>query len=747
MAKQFDVIVQGQLRPGFDPEQVEQQLQSSLRLHPQQARQLLSGRARTVKKAVDRITAQTYSDRLSALGLLTHIQASAGTRATPWFSALDLRCSPAYRRALWRAGLQIAGLVVPYTALLLGIALVLLSYLWHFAYLLSAPPLFFSVTVYLCTALLMAIGLAALSRPLPPPAAAPAIQETAQNTDANVSEFIGQLTAALSLPAPASLRLDTGTTITAQLQAGARHFYSGHYELIVGLPMLQCLSARSCAGLLAAVLGPGSRPNALRLRGMIHRMKARLATCVANEDALGTGLRNARTNVLRQGAPFALRFLALANPGFARAAQRIGAIEWQLDEATRREAARWHAAVAGNRSLEATRAAVQRLDTARDAAERQQAEQAMALGPVDDLPTLIRHYFKHLDRDIGNDDFGDAVHAIDQAQADSSTHRPGIMSDEGDAAPLLEAASALGQELTRHRSGASRRPPVAAEIYCHHATEILQQRRRARRYFNGWFLAERFWRLPELALLRDLSLNDAAEQLNVCVNEIRRLTPDRQRLLADYTRLQNQVRELTLAQPVLAAGHDFSFRHGHCDNVTLRPLLESRQQQLTKIMEQLAVQESIMGGRIALGLRLSGRAPEDIEGMQHALSCLFALGPRLHRFRQDSWLLAQLHERRQRRERGYNDQIAHLETQIASAAQSIREKLGGVSFPVGHHGKNDRRFTTQILGQAVTPLQHAEALLEGTGTMHRKLALLVADCGTTAEEAYRIERIRLVTPG
>src|SRR5690606_36934754 len=139
---------------------------------------------------------------------------------------------------------------------------------------------------------------------------------------------------------------------------------------------------------------------------------------------------------------------------------------------------------------------------------------------------------------------------------------------------------------------------------------------------------------------------DAREQLNVCVNEVRRLTPDRARLLNEFSRLQNQLNELLLGQQVLAANHRFQFRHLKYDGSSLAPLIEQRQRDIARIVEQLGTQESIMGGRIALGLKLFGQDGAESEALHRALHFLGEQEKALYRLEQDTALLEQLLLRR-----------------------------------------------------------------------------------------------------
>jgi hypothetical protein len=183
----------------------------------------------------------------------------------------------------------------------------------------------------------------------------------------------------------------------------------------------------------------------------------------------------------------------------------------------------------------------------------------------------------------------------------------------------------------------------------------------------------------------------------------------------------------------------------------LQPLVESRQQQLVKLMEQLSLQEAIMGGRITLGLRLSGQISRDVTDLHAALARLRAIDNRLYKFAAEVYLLGQLlHRHHELREAKYALPIARLEEKVRDAGNVLLERLKDIPYPLDRRYNSLKAYLETELEKPAAAaarsavLARAQRLLDGVQGAHEKLNLLAAEYATIAEEAYQIERIRLV---
>ena len=744
----FNVVVQGRLLDGFERDQVLLQIQRQLHLPPAQAQQLLGAKPLRVKQAVSLEKARRYRDRLEALGIATLIQpvANASQSGTRYFSApIRLRRSAQFDIGLWGAIGKTAALALAHLGAIFCSGLGLLCYLWFFARLPVTPPILFSATLYVVMAASLVLLFALSARPLFFRSRASDIA-SGDNVE-RLRHFIEELCAAIAVPSPRDIQLDTGLGLTLTAHAAMKKPGAASYTLTIGLPLLLLFSTRQLAGATAAILGSQARPAALRYLQLAAGISARLQACAADEDPLGKRLyplleSGARKSVLAPLCVPARLLLKLSSLLYARSIALLRDIDAAAREAMDREADRYFVAVAGTDTFALTLNSWRGLRQAHSRALQHNFDTWENDGLTDDLPALVRHYYRH----AGLSEPDDRDHS--RLEQCGPGFQPGIttVSEQEPADSLLDnpqTQSRMATALHYQRLGIpDARPRQPTEQMIIAADERAQRSQRAQVYFNGWFHPHRCWKLPDQALIETLPLRDAARQLNVCVNEIRRLTPDRQAKLADYARLLQQIQELQIGQHALAAGVPFQFRLTQYDIAALPAELEQRQQQLRKIMDQLAAQEAIMGGRIALGLRLCGQESD----LHQALTALQSLDARLHKLELDAALLEQLTRRPERR---YARTVAHLESKVDETLGLLWQRLEKMAHPFAgrHRSLKDAIQTAPGFDQSGTrAATRARALLQALRTINERLAQRAAAYGATAEEAYRIERIKLLTP-
>ena len=688
--------------------------------------------------------------------------------ATP-LAAADIKTTSAFRRGVTRAALACTLTVLGYLALA-GVGVIFfLFYLVRSAYLFTSPVLL-STTAYLVSVLLLAILVALLLRPL---------LSRRRESDAGIQvsplqqpelfACVAQLCDMLQLPVPQQIAVSTATTNSVALLPGLKNLWRGEYRLTLSLPAMENGSFSQFAAVLAADLATQTYLPLLRYRHLAAGAGARLADCLANRDRLGGGLAR-----LTQAAPAKLKgvleigkqIVEQANSGLRKIAARLQRIETRLQNALLHEQDRYSALLAGSEHFAALLVFRARLEAAaRDAVDKN-LEDRLEGGLVDDLPALIRHYCDGTDENFTRElqrEWADAITprrgeaplVRERIERVTQSAQPGIVITQQPARALLQQRDDIAQRATLAAYTSAglhydRDTLLPVEDLTYAATQDMLLRQQAAVYFNGWFQPFRFWNLADYKLIRDMPSQDAAAQLSVCVNEIRRLTPDRARLLAEYERVHNQLREILLAQHVLAAGKKFAFRYISYDGTSLAPELEQRQQQLAAIMEKLAQQETVMGGRITLGLRLSGQDENAVQELHDTLRLLHGSSARLHKIALDCYQLEQLLQRHhQVREADYSQPIKKLETKIDDTCTLLMVRLNDIPYPLDPRHRSLKSFIEAALEQpadnARSPaLQRAQRLLNLLYHVNEKLSRQAADYGTIAEEAYRIEPIKLI---
>lgn len=776
----FNVVVDGQVLPGFDHDAVLAALQQQLKLPEDKARQLLAGKVVTVKRDIPADIADAYCKRLLSLGLNAQRLATTATAdaSTPRVSAtinyFDAMATPLpaidnqnqYRRALYRSIAGVICCVASYAGLsLLGLAITL-YYLVHFSYLLTAPPVLFSATVYLLPLIALLILSLLLLRPfMPMRSPAIAALEIQRGEQPQLFSFVDELCAVLAVNPPGAIALSTQTSIAIAPIPGFKNLWRGNYQLIIGLPLLDVCSITEFAGLLAGNLRTGATPVGLRYIGFLHLSQQRLRGCISGADWLCERIGELQSR-LNRFAPLSAAtrvMLDQSNRLLKIYLMRGAAVDLQFQRDLLHEHDRYLALIAGSSALSKVLLIQDKLTAAANDAAAKNSEERIDGGLVDNLPTLIYHYYENADekfeRELRRRWDNETASRRDAApiarERIEQIAKQKALLDNSTAANVLlmdSAATSNAVTLQVYRAAgfvfdADNLLPVDALTDL--ATQDILQRQQAAVYFNNWFIPFRFWKLAEYKMIRDMPLQDAAEQLSVCVNEIRRLSPDRFRLLAEYDRLQNQILEILLAQHVLAAGKKFPFRYVRYDGTTLQPLLEDFQQQLAIVMDKLALQEAVMGGRITLGLRLSGQSEKDINDLHDTMRLLHDSGSRLYKLSLDAYQLEQLLQRHyQQREADYSIAIKRLEEKIHDASNVLLARLNEIPCPLDARHRSLKSYVEAALQNPATGkspiLQRTRRVLDVLYAVNEKLSLLAADYGTIAEEAYRIEPIKLV---
>lgn len=800
----FDVIALGHASPNASPAAVQQQLEAQLKLSAATAQRLLAGKPVVLKRDLPAAAAEVYCERLRRTGLAVELRPVATViaetnpqleNASPVIAAADntqaLPTSPLEMADLstlpnlfpatirLRLLLQTARLLAApllYGLLVLLTAVVVVTGAIHFSPLLLTPPLFFSLPVYLLPLLAGLLALAVLLRPLLPVA----IRDDSVPLDAvsaaQLKALIEPLCQRLGAHPPANIAVDLGATASIRLQRGRAGWQHGAYDLVIGLPLLQNATLPTLAGSLAAELVLASDPTLMRLHRLITGTRRWLQRSGPSQDGIERALQrlpeNTATNLLRRLNRWTQHQLDRLFAGMDRLSSRRA--EGTLVDIGDRASIAITAGIAGHGTDNPdTNIVAQRLQTryrlehARKLAHSKNSERRIDRRLIDDLSALISFFYAQTD--VAH--IKKLARQIESGSADQSgcgrPDRDRIAS--GNLASALELASgatlpgmdseSLGQLCTERyyqNTGGAEGERMPAERLLDEALLDLEQAEAGAAYFNGWLVSARGWRLPEAELLRDMPHTDARLQLNVCVNEVRRLTPDRNRLLSEFKRQHTQLNELLLGQQVLAAQHAFQFRYLKYDGSSLQPLIEQKQFELAKIAEQLATQESIMGGRIALGLKLFGQDSADAESLQRCLNFLGEQEKSLYRLEQDATLLEQLLERQQ--QRGYTDAIARLCDKVLDATLRLLDKLKDAPTPPdrrysplhaffeGREGENstDNTAAARRNQHAAAVAARARSVLEGFYTLNEKLSLLAAEQASSVEEAYKIERIRLV---
>jgi len=658
--------------------------------------------------------------------------------------------------------------------LLVTLAIIIVAmYAVHFATLLRTPPLFFSLPVYLLPLLAGLLLIGVLLRPF---------LRATNRADTSITlessreifayDFIAQLCALLGVKTPQHMHVDLSNTVRLQLQTGRDGWQRGHYTLTIGLPLLQLADPSTLVGALATELVFARDPLLLRTRLFIAYLRRWLTrNSERYEDRASQRLAQLSETM---SARWPQQFDAWIQLTLGKLFSRLSKISSCAAETTVIEIGdRAATACAGKTAIHSILTTRYLLDHAQTRALQKNAERRIDTRLIDDLTALLAFYYEQgdadyqrkLDRNIesGNAALSGCGYSDRERMARAERYAAEFFAPFSTPPQLitrlpLASADQLGCDCTEKLYGntfiaAAERMP--AERLIDEALLDLEQSEAGKIYFHNWLIPARGWRLPDVEVLRDISHADARMQLDVCVNEVRRLTPDRARMLTEFKRLQIQLNELLFGQQVLAAQHDFQFKYLKYDGSSLTPIIEQRQREIGKILDQLTTQESIMGGRIAVGLKLFSQDSAETESLHRTLHFLGDQEKSWYRLEQDATLLEHLLQRQQQlHERGYTEAIARLVEKVEDAALRLLDKLKDAPNPPDRRYSPLRAYFDNIESEnhskvrsdrALAAALRARSILEGFYTLNEKLSLLAAEQASSVEEAYKIERIRLVT--
>ena len=158
-----------------------------------------------------------------------------------------------------------------------------------------------------------------------------------------------------------------------------------------------------------------------------------------------------------------------------------------------------------------------------------------------------------------------------------------------------------------------------------------------------------------------------------------------------------------------------------------------------------------MGGRITLGLRLCGQAEQDVELLHDALRMLRECGARLDKISLDAYQLEQLlHRHYRQREANYSAAITRLEQRIEDTLMLLLTRLSSIANPLDPEHRPLKYHLDVALNktdnnQKSETLHKARCALDTLYALNERLSTIAADYGTIAEEAYRIDSIKLLT--
>lgn len=300
--RRYNVVLTGNVRKGFDPEQVAVELAQLAKIDAAQATALLGGAARVVKSNVDQSTATLFQTRFEGIGadciikevshapvdrVATAAEPSAKTLTTLSIKdAFEGELEPAADAEKFPTGLLPVALFTLLLPLLYVALVGVLAYhtAWHvlnnYDWLLEKPYAL-NIAWYIVPSLLGTLLLLALFKPLLMPGVKTQLPlKLEKREDSLFFSFVDQVAQRSGLPMPTEIDVDCAARVSAQAST------SGQVTLTIGLPLVGGLSARQLSAVIALALGRYTSRRGNFLWRTVRGIHASWYRCVFEHDVL-----------------------------------------------------------------------------------------------------------------------------------------------------------------------------------------------------------------------------------------------------------------------------------------------------------------------------------------------------------------------------------------------------------------------------------------------------------------------------
>ncbi len=307
--QEFDVILTGEVLPGFTHDQVAAHFAKLFKISPDHARLLLNNKRRKIKTGISRDKALKYVAHIRQLGAecaalpssaiddaqhTGHADGEQGGGAELTMDGLRAsfrehkvaRKSPAIHGAApWLTALWTASLPMFYLGLMFAFAG---ATLWHAsvnAAWIGQTPHWLYFAWYLGMLLAGTMLVLVLVKPLAQGFELPvAHRPISLQKNPLLSVFIKEVAHRLTAPVPREVHVVMAPTIVVRPIAGMRGLVKGEFSLTIGLPLLAGCSLTQLAGMLAHELGYYADRPGITARHVILGINSWFHRCIHHRD-------------------------------------------------------------------------------------------------------------------------------------------------------------------------------------------------------------------------------------------------------------------------------------------------------------------------------------------------------------------------------------------------------------------------------------------------------------------------------
>ena len=671
--RRYNVVLTGNVRKGFMPEQVGVELARLASIDAAQAMKLLGGSPRVVKANVDQNTATQFQTRFEAIGAQCAIRPvatdgppvdrmlSTVNTAAPALTPRTLKeafsgeipgvtLTMKYRTAL--AAVAVVMILLPafYAVFVAGVASATVWHVlnnwdwfipsrrWGYAFLLLYIAL--CVVGVVLTAFMIKPFFAPAEKSLRP-------LKLSHQDDPLFFAFVDLIAQRVGAPMPVEIHLDCAANASASAKHGLIGLYSGQLVLTVGLPLVGGLTARQLAGVIAHELGHFAQRSGMRFSYVVNSVNTWFARCVYARDAWDDTLdeliqryNDQRGNML---------WMAKAAIWLSRKCMlvflKLGVlVSRSLERQMEFDADRYEACIAGSSVFRETTRRIKELNAANDAVGKRLAYSWDDGKLTDNFPKMIIDQSRNLPERYR----ALIAEGLQEQKTDYwSTHPSdcerianaevlaarGIFVVDAPGTALLARYERLCRQASlmhyRFVFGVAVKPEQlvsSVEVNAH------AEQRETDEILLKSYLANQFWATRYLNIQRQVAYaapdqDETKRRLDNLVRQVRQGIPDYEKELAKY-KAAYTLRINAFAARLLAqhgVGFDaavFNLR-GPTENDAAEAL-QSAAQTVTALEPELTKFESLVAQRLALALamRADAQTQDDINRLLQALSAV-----------------------------------------------------------------------------------------------------------------------------
>ena len=571
--------------------------------------------------------------------------------------------------------------------------------------------------------------------------------------------LVSAIAKVLNAPAPTSIVLTDSSRLNATQLSTVKDFFNlkeslpGDVQLSIGAVLPQCLSIRDFCSLAAKEMGIFANPKLLRAYWLLQYALQGSRFFSQPHPELQKKLRELNENTSITFVQKLLGFTAAVSEkchGIACAYfERSNALLKYFARGGNKLRLKYQQAFLGGVAIDDVIDNLVLVDASYASAIEEMLHNNTKARYVNNLPEFCE-YLLQKNR---------------STQSEASTAKPrqqsgtGIVTSKAPMRNIINQLEPLCTALTRmsyEHAGLSLDGIELCSLRSLFQHEVKDQKfnHAATEYFLDWLHPLQFWRLPSDASLPTNNTEATITRLNNSIARIRYIAPDRQNWLHRYDKLLKQFSELKAAKKVVVSGNSFDYQRCADSARTLDADLAQRTIQVKEAQVELKQHNSVMGERIALGLKLNTQQKDLSAKLSQALiACQSVAEKAITLVLAIEELNHILRHKPKNQAQQFQLYVRELTETISEGEKSIRKRLTQCPFDM-----IDRRYPTmaQFISSQQSPhdslaMSHEQLIVSkardtvaAVNWAYKQINQRAAYVAAAAEKQFGVERIKKV---